>query len=277
MVPATPLKKRSYPLERRKDKTVTETITEIQTQTINETYTVHITTQIFSTIYSTITVPTTIDHTVTVNVSVPTTTTLEASPPPSIVSMYNMLSAARVAPELVASRASSTMLALSELPLLFASLSRAAKTSNQSPTPIPATTSSTSTLAPTPATLAPAASGSSDSPSVSTASRKHALPATTILAIVLGALAFVGLLLAALLFARRMYRMYRQQRVLRKQIQTEGNEMPVVVVCKDAGDGDEAEARTEARSPGDRGGIGGVVGGAKAAEAWERYPPAYHV
>ena len=54
---------------------------------------------------------------------------------------------------------------------------------------------------------------------------KHSLSTTQVLAIVLGSLTFLGVLIAGLLFARRMYKKYRQQRVMRKQAQTEGNEM----------------------------------------------------
>ncbi|KAL9101002.1 MAG: hypothetical protein Q9163_003687 [Psora crenata] len=246
-------------------KTVTETITQTQTQTINETYTVHLTTEIYSTILSTITVPTTIHHTATFNVSLPTTTTLEASPPPSIVSMYSMLSVARVAPDLGGSHSSSTLLALSELPILIASessASAAAKTSKPSPSPLPSASSGSSpTLVPTPAAAAPTASPSLIS------STKHPMPSTTILAIVLGAVAFVGLILAGLLFARRMYRMYRQQRVLRKQIQTEGNEMPAVNKLAEGEAGIIAGTNNNSAD----------AGAAKAAEAWEEYPPAYRV
>lgn len=65
------------------------------------------------------------------------------------------------------------------------------------------------------------------------ADEKHQLSGTEILGIVLGSLAFIGLLVAGLLFSRRMYRKYRQQRVWRKQITSEGNPMPNMRVQPD--------------------------------------------
>ena len=58
------------------------------------------------------------------------------------------------------------------------------------------------------------------------ADNTHHLSATVILGIVLGTLAFIGLAVAGFLFARRMLRKYRQQRIWRKQITSEGNPMP---------------------------------------------------
>ncbi|KAL6717831.1 hypothetical protein ACLMJK_003916 [Lecanora helva] len=72
------------------------------------------------------------------------------------------------------------------------------------------------------------ASGSSSStpPAVAAQTQQHHLSTVAILGIVFGALALVGLLVAGLWLVRRFYRMYRRERVLRKQIQCEGNEMP---------------------------------------------------
>ncbi|KAG8531502.1 uncharacterized protein KY384_003131 [Bacidia gigantensis] len=165
-------------LERRKDKTVTETTTFTQTLTINQTFTEHVSTTVFSTIFATITVPSTINHTLTV----PTTTTVQATPSTATI--------ARLAPELIALNATSGK--------------------------------------------APPATASSPLP-VASASKKDSLGTAEILAIVLGSLAFAGLLLAGLLFGRKMIKKYRQQRVMRKQAQTEGNDMPRYMISAPVG------------------------------------------
>jgi len=67
-------------------------------------------------------------------------------------------------------------------------------------------------------------------------SKPH-LSTVAILGIVFGVLALVGLLIAGLFIVRRFYRMYRRERVLRKQLQTEGNELPVMKTGDDAGAG----------------------------------------
>lgn len=43
-----------------------------------------------------------------------------------------------------------------------------------------------------------------------------------------GILGVLGLAIGVLFLVRRFYRMYRRERVLRKQLQTEGAEMPVM-------------------------------------------------
>lgn len=53
---------------------------------------------------------------------------------------------------------------------------------------------------------------------------KKPVSASEVLAIVSG-LTNLALLLAMFLLVRRFYRMYRQERVLRKQVQTEGVEL----------------------------------------------------
>ena len=251
MVRATPLEKRLVApdlVEGRKEKTVTvtETSTLTNTETINQTTTLFITSEFFSTIFTTITVPTTIQHTVTQNVSVPTTTTLVASPPPSIISMYNALSVARVGQELVPISSTSQ-----------GGHKESSKLSGPASTPLttqPPNPPDPAIAVPTPAAVVPS-------------SQTHKLSAPVILGIVLGVLAFIGLLLAGLIFARRMYRMYRQQRVMRKQIQTEGNPMPVIAAAGETARNDGFDNEET---------IGGKPYEAdQKHEVWEEYPPAY--
>ena len=249
LVHATPLERRSHPLQRRKDKTVTVTSTATETQTIHETYTVHITTELFSTIFSTITVPTTIHHTATLNVSVPTTTTVGASPPASIVSMYEALSLGRVGQEMMP--ISSTSHGGGNAPLKTNGVTR-----------IPSTTQSPST------SNTPNAANATPTPSpVTFPSKEHKLGGTVILGIVLGSLAFVALIIAGLLFSRRMYKMYREQRVMRKQAMTEGNEMPTIAARSSTmrNDGFHPQAM--------KGGKSAEAG--ENVEVWEEIPPAY--
>ena len=66
---------------------------------------------------------------------------------------------------------------------------------------------------------------------------KHHLSTLATVGIVFGVLALLGLLVAVLFLVRRFYRMYRRERVLRKQLQTEGNELPVMKTGDDAGVG----------------------------------------
>ncbi|MDI1488969.1 MAG: hypothetical protein OHK93_008246 [Ramalina farinacea] len=267
LVEATPVEKRSYPLERRKDKAdegkfITQIITQTETTTVSQYFTISETTTIISKLYYTVTSPIIVDHTTTM--SAVQTTTVQ----PSSSSM------ARVAPELAPSDSSAS------------TTSTIQGTGGGRPT----TGSPTAVQTASPATAAP-----QSSPSIS-ASTDHKLSTTVILGIVLGCLAFLAALIAGLLFARRMYRMYRQQRVMRKQIQTEGNEMPNI---DGNGPADQGQAirwqqmmggqhtggsqyqgyREPSTMGGQHTGMGAQrTGDSKAAEAreeetWQEYPP----
>ena len=74
-------------------------------------------------------------------------------------------------------------------------------------------------------------------PSATPVPTKHHLSTGAIVGIVFGVLALLGLLIAGLFLVRRFYRMYRRERVLRKQLQTEGNEMPPMKTGENAGVG----------------------------------------
>ena len=65
---------------------------------------------------------------------------------------------------------------------------------------------------------------------------QHHLPTVAIVGIVFGVLGLLGLVVAGLFIVRRFYRMYRRERVLRKQLQTENTEMPAMKTGDHGGD-----------------------------------------
>lgn len=76
-------------------------------------------------------------------------------------------------------------------------------------------------------TSSPSASATAK-PVVAVSQHQKALSPGAIAGIVLGVLGFLALLVGILFLVRRFYRMYRKERVMRKQLQTEGNEMPAM-------------------------------------------------
>lgn len=209
---------------------ITTTITSSFTDTIfitsfiNRTDTIWITIEKNFTIPVTVFEPTTITRNNTLTLTAPTIVPVTAS---STVS--EPASLAKVAPELVVSQPS---------------LSRASNAAME-----------TRTVA-LPAMNLPSLQTPTSTPKPGAESQGH-LPAAGITGIVAGTLAFLGLVLAVFLLVRRFYRMYRRERVLRKQIQTEGNEMPAMKTgrldTKDEEDGVawKAHEDTEMRRKGD--------------------------
>lgn len=87
------------------------------------------------------------------------------------------------------------------------------------------TTSLTTTITNDTVTILPTHAGPTHAPDVSAvADVKQPVSASEVLAIVSG-VTNLALLLAMFFLVRRFYRMYRQERVLRKQVQTEGVEL----------------------------------------------------
>lgn len=58
-------------------------------------------------------------------------------------------------------------------------------------------------------------------------STQHRLPTAAVLGITFGVLGLLALIVSIWLLVRRFYRMYRRERVARKQAQTEGNDLPM--------------------------------------------------
>jgi len=203
-----PPRKRSQPVEKRG---VTITITSSFTDSIfitsfiNQTITTFITVEQNFTIPTTFSVPTTMTRNNTVTVTAPTTVTNTPSP----------ATLGRVAPNLVVSQAPASSATLNTISVVYQGATVQTMT-------IPQTASPT--------------------PPAQVESNEH-LSNGAIAGIVVGVLGFLGLLAAVFLLIRRFYRMYRRERVLRKQVQTEGNEMPAMRTGGSKPADDETERR----------------------------------
>ncbi len=106
---------------------------------------------------------------------------------------------------------------------------------------VPVTTTLSMTVPPTTTSNATPTSAHnaaiSQTPLVATEQDHAALSTRWILAIVFGALGFLGLAAAVLWGVRWWLMKYRRERVLRKRLQTEANEMPVLGMGKEGGGG----------------------------------------
>jgi len=138
-----------------------------------------------------------------VTISIPKPTSISSEPP----------TLARIAPELhVISSPEPVLTIITETVFLD-------RPSSSSSLPISTFVSTTDLPSATPAAAQP--THSSDA-----AVHSSRIQPSTIVAIILGGLFFLGFAVAILLVVRRFYRMYRHERVLRKQAQTIGNAMP---------------------------------------------------
>jgi len=95
---------------------------------------------------------------------------------------------------------------------------------------VPSTT--TSHAPSTSSHIAPSAAANSQIPVV-TSEQHHGLSTRWILAIVFGILGFLVLLVAVLWGIRWFLQKYRHERVERKRLQTEANELPVMITGED--------------------------------------------
>ena len=166
----------------RKDKTITETITNSVTLKEVSTITNYINSTIYSSFFFTVTA--TLNHTTV------TTTTVQATPPPELASLYNELS-----------------------------LHRSSTLARIAPVVAPASTSEGS--------ISPGSTATPMRTAGVSSSTGHTFKPTEILGIVLGSLAFLGVVVTALLLTRSQMKKYRQQRVDKKRAVTEGNPMPL--------------------------------------------------